>query len=113
MFSCYLCIIAQQEEEDEGNEEGRYFLGAQESTKEGCVVDEKVKLIKLGVALATPVAGKNLSCLDRSKLPQATFHFSPSVVLRGMVGCGNQAWRGAATGKAIHQKASPQGEAFW
>ena len=25
------------EEEDEGNEEGRYFLGAQESTKEGCV----------------------------------------------------------------------------
>ena len=31
----------------------RYFLGAQESTKEGCVVDEKVKLIKLGVALAT------------------------------------------------------------
>ena len=64
---------------EQGKRGGRYFLGAQESTKEGCVVDEKVKLIKLGVALATPVAGKNLSCLDRSKLPQATFHFSPSV----------------------------------
>ena len=52
-----------------------------------------------------PVAGKNLSCLVRSKLHPGNLSFSPSVVLRtpcadyigvprgALVGCGNDARR--------------------
>ena len=52
-----------------------------ESKKAAC--DVKVKLIKLGVALATrPVAGESLNRPDESKLSSARSLLSPSVVLR-------------------------------
>ena len=52
-----------------------------ESKKAAC--DVKVKLIKLGVALATrPVAGESLNRPDESKLSSVRFLLSPLVVLR-------------------------------
>ena len=52
-----------------------------ESKKAAC--DVKVKLIKLGVALATrPVLGESLNRPDESKLSSARSLLSPSVVLR-------------------------------
>ena len=52
-----------------------------ESKKAAC--DVKVKLIKLGVALATrPVAGESLNRPDESKLSSVRFLLSPLVWLR-------------------------------
>ena len=63
-----------------------------ESKKAAC--DVKVKLIKLGVALATrPVAGESLNRLDESKLPSVRFLLSPLVWLR-------QPWHPAALSAA-------------
>ena len=66
-----------------------------ESKKAAC--DVKVKLIKLGVALATrPVAGESLNRPDESKLSSVRFLLSPSVVLRTPL----RAWLVAGIGRS-------------
>ena len=73
-----------------------------ESKKAAC--DVKVKLIKLGVALATrPVAGESLNRPDESKLSSVRFLLSPSVVLRtplrpAALSAALRAWVGAGSG---------------
>ena len=73
-------IIAEllQLERDEG---GRFFLESRKKQRT-CVVDGKAAGFKLGVALATPVAGESLNRPDESKLSSVRFLLSPLVVLR-------------------------------
>ena len=85
---------------------------SQERNKEP-VCDVKVKLIKLGVALATPVAGK-IRVSGSAQAPSVPLNISPSVWLRqpcadlrsachgGVVGCGSQVRRVAIVVKRSH-----------
>ena len=104
-------IIAEllQLERDEGDEGGRFFLESRKKQRT-CVVDGKAAGFKLGVALATPVAGESLNRPDESKLFSVRFLLSPLVWLRqpapiasachgSVVGCGNQTWMSAIIGK--------------
>ena len=70
-------IIAEllQLERDEG---GRFFLESRKKQRT-CVVDGKAAGFKLGVALATPVAGESLNRPDESKLSSVRFLLSPLV----------------------------------
>ena len=66
--------------ENEGDEEGRYFLESRKYQRT-CVVNGKAAGFKLGVALATcrpaPVAGESLNRPDESKLSSVRFLLSP------------------------------------
>ena len=59
---------------DEENEGGRFFLESRKKQRT-CVVDGKAARIKQEGGTAAPVAGKNLSCLVRSKLHPSSFSF--------------------------------------
>ena len=70
-----------EERGDDGGTGGRYFLGAQESTKEGCAVDVKVNWMKKGSGPGHPVAGK-IRVPGSAQAPSVPLNVSPSVVLR-------------------------------
>ena len=101
----------------EKDEEGRFFLESRKKQRT-CVVDGKAAGFKLGVALATPVAGESLNRPDESKLSSVRFLLSPLVWLRqpapiasachgGLIEYGEQAQRLMIVGQNSRKKASP------